>query len=151
MKKIPKNMKFEAALSELEKQVELLESGDLSLDASLEAFQYGTELSKICLGKLNTAKAAVEKLVVTGDDTYHTEPFATMAEDGAGTVKEQIVRYDDDDSESVSAAYHGADVAGDDDDDDDDDDDNDDDDSDDDTSDDDEALGEVTADEETEE
>jgi exodeoxyribonuclease VII small subunit len=64
MKKIPKTMKFEAALSELEKQVELLESGDLSLDASLEAFQYGTELSKICLGKLNTAKAAVEKLVV---------------------------------------------------------------------------------------
>lgn len=140
MKKIPKNMKFEAALSELEKQVELLESDDLSLDASLEAFKYGTELSKICLGKLNTAKAEVEKLVVTGDGAYHTEPFATLAEGGAGTVKEQIARYDDDDSETASTTYHGAD-----------DDYDAEDNSDDDTADDDEVLGEVTADEETEE
>ena len=139
MKKIPKNMKFEAALSELEKQVELLESGDLSLDASLEAFQYGTELSKICLGKLNTAKAAVEKLVVTGDDTYHTEPFATLA-DGAGTVKEAIVRYDDDsETGTAAAAVDDADA-----------DDDSDDATDDETDADDDALGEVTADEETE-
>lgn len=134
-KKIPKNMKFEAALSELEKQVELLESGQLSLDDSLAAFQYGTELSKICLGKLNTAKGAVEKLVVPAgnEEAYHTEPFATTDEDKVGTVQEDIVRYD----------------AGNDDDDDDDDDDAYTDDADD-SREDDEVLGEVTADEETE-
>ena len=82
-KKIPKNIKFESALSELEKQVELLESGDLPLDESLEAFQYGTELSRICLSKLSTAKAAVEKLVVPEDneEAYRTEHFATTEDD----------------------------------------------------------------------
>jgi exodeoxyribonuclease VII small subunit len=76
-KKIPKNMKFEAALAELEKQVQLLESGDLPLEDALEVFKYGTELSKICLEKLNTAKAAVEKLVVPEDDedNYTKENF----------------------------------------------------------------------------
>lgn len=84
-KKIPKNIKFEAALSELEKQVELLESGDLPLDESLEAFQYGTELSRICLSKLSTAKAAVEKLVVPegNEEAYRTEPFATTEDETA--------------------------------------------------------------------
>lgn len=103
-KKIPKNMKFEAALSELEKQVELLESGQLSLDDSLAAFQYGTELSKICLGKLNTAKGAVEKLVVpAGDEAdYHTEPFATTAEADAGRVQEPILRYDAEDNDTAA-------------------------------------------------
>jgi exodeoxyribonuclease VII small subunit len=70
-------MKFEAALAELEKQVQLLESGDLPLEDALEVFKYGTELSKICLEKLNTAKAAVEKLVVPedGEDNYTKENF----------------------------------------------------------------------------
>lgn len=77
MKKIPKNISFETALAELEKQVQNLESGDLNLDRSLEAFAYGTELSRICLSKLNTAKAAVEKLVVPPEDeeAFHTEAF----------------------------------------------------------------------------
>ena len=44
-KKIAKNIKFEDALSELEAQVQLLESGELPLDKALEVFKYGVELS----------------------------------------------------------------------------------------------------------
>ena len=86
VKKIAKNIKFEEALSELEAVVEKLESGDLPLEEAIEQFQRGTELSKICMEKLNVAKAAVQKLVVSpiNDEDYHTENFEEVegAEDG---------------------------------------------------------------------
>ena len=74
-KKIAKNIKFEEALAELEEQVRLLESGELSLEQSLEVFKYGIELSKICMGKLDTVKQEVEKIVATSDDDYKLETF----------------------------------------------------------------------------
>lgn len=74
-KKIAKNIKFEEALAELEEQVRLLESGELSLEQSLEVFKYGIELSKICMGKLDTVKQEVEKIVVASDDDYKLETF----------------------------------------------------------------------------
>ena len=74
-KKIAKNIKFEEALAELEEQVRLLESGELSLEQSLEVFKYGIELSKICMGKLDTVKQEVEKIVVSSDDDYKLETF----------------------------------------------------------------------------
>ena len=76
-KKMNKNIKFEEALAELEEVVEKLEQGDLPLEEAIEQFQKGTELSKICLEKLNVAKAAVQKLVVSpvNDENYHTEDF----------------------------------------------------------------------------
>ena len=51
VKKIPKNIKFEDALVELEEQVKLLESGELSLEDSLDVFKYGVELSRGCTTK----------------------------------------------------------------------------------------------------
>ncbi len=76
-KRTAKNIKFEEALAELEAAVEKLESGDLPLEEAIEEFQRGTELSKICLEKLNKAKTAVQKLVVSpvNDEDYHTEDF----------------------------------------------------------------------------
>ena len=76
-KKANRNIQFEEALAELEAAVEKLESGDLPLEEAIAEFQKGTELSKICLEKLNKAKAAVQKLVVSpvNDDNYHTEEF----------------------------------------------------------------------------
>lgn len=74
-KKIAKNIKFEEALAELEEQVRLLESGELSLEQSLEVFKYGIELSKICMGKLDTVKQEVEKIVAASDDDYKLETF----------------------------------------------------------------------------
>lgn len=82
-KKTSKNIKFEEALAELESVVDKLQNGDLPLEDAIEEFQRGTELSKICLEKLNAAKAAVLKLVVDPDneDDYHTEEFADLEEE----------------------------------------------------------------------
>ena len=77
-KKIAKNIKFEEALTELEEQVRLLESGDLPLEEALEVYKYGIELSKLCVGKLNTIKQEVEKLVTESVESYHTEPFEDL-------------------------------------------------------------------------
>lgn len=74
-KKIAKNIKFEEALTELEEQVRLLESGELSLEQSLDVFKYGIELSKICMGKLDTVKQEVEKIVASNDEEYKLETF----------------------------------------------------------------------------
>lgn len=82
-KKSSKNIKFEEALAELESVVDKLQNGDLPLEDAIEEFQRGTELSKICLEKLNAAKASVQKLVVDPDneDDYHTEEFADLEEE----------------------------------------------------------------------
>lgn len=76
-RKIAKNIKFEDALSELEEQVKLLESGELSLEQSLDVFKHGIELSKICMNKLDTVKQEVEKIVVAegSSDQYKLEVF----------------------------------------------------------------------------
>ena len=80
VKKIPKNIKFEDALVELEEQVKLLESGELSLEDSLDVFKYGVELSRVCTSKLETVKQEVEKIVVTasGDENYKLETFQEL-------------------------------------------------------------------------
>lgn len=79
-KKIAKNIKFEDALSELEQQVKLLESGELPLEEALDIFRYGVELSKVCTSKLETVKQEVEKIVVTngGDADYKLEAFQDL-------------------------------------------------------------------------
>lgn len=77
VKKIAKNIKFEEALTELEAQVELLESGELPLEEALEIFKYGVELSRICSSKLTTVKQEVEKIVVADNGVdYKLEAFA---------------------------------------------------------------------------
>ena len=80
VKKIPKNIKFEEALSELETQVRLLESGELALEESLEVFKYGVELSKICSSKLDKVKQEVEKIIRDdeAEDGYWLEKFRDM-------------------------------------------------------------------------
>ncbi len=83
VKKIPKSIKFEEALSELETQVRLLESGELSLEESLDVFKYGVELSKVCSSKLETVKQEVEKIIRDdkADDGYRLEEFRNMEEE----------------------------------------------------------------------
>ncbi len=82
-KKIPKNIKFEDALSELENQVRLLESGELALEESLEVFRYGVELSKVCSSKLETVKQEVEKIIRddSADEGYKLEKFRDLEEE----------------------------------------------------------------------
>ena len=46
---------FEKSLGELEKLVEKMEQGDLSLEASLEHFEKGVQLSRSCQQALRAA------------------------------------------------------------------------------------------------
>jgi exodeoxyribonuclease VII small subunit len=62
-KKDPPNMQFEAALNDLEQVVEQLESGDLSLEESLAAFEKGVGLVRYCNQKLSEVEKRVELLI----------------------------------------------------------------------------------------
>ena len=62
-KKDVEKKKFEQALDELEKVVERLESGELSLEASLAAFEEGVKLVNLCNQKLNEVEKKIELLV----------------------------------------------------------------------------------------
>jgi exodeoxyribonuclease VII small subunit len=53
---------FEAALKRLEKIVETLEQGEVSLDESLKMFEEGIQLSKECLQTLSQAELKVQQL-----------------------------------------------------------------------------------------
>ena len=54
---------FEAGLSELEKVVKELESGELPLERALELFEKGIQLSDACRKQLEEAETRVETLI----------------------------------------------------------------------------------------
>jgi len=58
---------FEQAICELEKIVEELEQGELSLDDSIKKFEKGMKLSKLCNDKLNQVEQKLKKLVKSDD------------------------------------------------------------------------------------
>ncbi|MEQ1816060.1 MAG: exodeoxyribonuclease VII small subunit [Nitrosomonas sp.] len=53
---------FEAASAELEKIVTAMEAGQMSLEASLSAYQRGAELLRYCQNKLQGAQQQVRML-----------------------------------------------------------------------------------------
>jgi len=53
---------FEAASAELEKIVAAMEAGQMSLEASLAAYQRGAELLQYCQNKLQSAQQQVRVL-----------------------------------------------------------------------------------------
>ena len=53
---------FERALKELETLVSRMESGELSLDESLKAFERGVELTRKCQSSLEAAELKVQTL-----------------------------------------------------------------------------------------
>lgn len=58
-----KKLNFEKALAQLEKAVKELENGDLTLEESLECFEQGVRMVKLCRKKLDEAEKKVEVLV----------------------------------------------------------------------------------------
>jgi exodeoxyribonuclease VII small subunit len=70
---------FEAALAELEKIVEKMESGEQSLEEALAAFQRGIELTRTCQQGLKEAEQLVEKLLVQNGEV-RIEPLADDAD-----------------------------------------------------------------------
>ena len=69
--------KFEDALKRLEEIVEKLEEGDLNLDESLELFEEGIKLSKLCSKKLNEAEKRIEMLTKDEEGRLKAQPFET--------------------------------------------------------------------------
>ena len=65
---------FETCLDELEKVVKELETGDLSLDRSLELFERGMSLSAGCRKQLEEAETRVETLI-RKEGKIAAEPF----------------------------------------------------------------------------
>ena len=55
-------LKFEEALKQLEEIVSKLESGELSLEESMAAFEQGTKMCKLCNAKLTEAERKIEQL-----------------------------------------------------------------------------------------
>ena len=68
-------IKFEDALKKLEKIVEGLETGELSLDTSLEKYEEGIRLVRLCQKRLEQARKKIEILVKTKDGKITLEPF----------------------------------------------------------------------------
>ena len=65
---------FETALSELEALVERMESGELTLEESLQSFEQGIALTRACQQALAEAEQKVE--ILTGNDPDAAgEPF----------------------------------------------------------------------------
>ncbi len=67
-------VKFEEALAKLEEIVKRMESGELTLDESLEAFEEGVRLSRLCAERLDEAERRVEALLKTAEG-FEIRPF----------------------------------------------------------------------------
>ena len=59
---------FEAAMSRLEEIVKYLEGGNAPLDKSLEVFEEGVALVKLCNSKLDSAEQKVKFLTAGGEE-----------------------------------------------------------------------------------
>lgn len=53
---------FEQSFKKLEKIVDILERGEVSLEESIKMYEEGIELSKFCLNKLTEAELKIKKL-----------------------------------------------------------------------------------------
>ena len=71
-----KPMTFEEAMAELEKIVSALDNGEMPLDKSLEAFEKGIGLVRLCVEKLTEAEQKVTALTMK-EGELHEQPFAS--------------------------------------------------------------------------
>jgi exodeoxyribonuclease VII small subunit len=73
--------KFETALKKLEDVVKKLESGELSLDESLKAFEDGVKYASFCSKKLDEAESRVEILLRRKDGAFEKREFRIEEEE----------------------------------------------------------------------
>ncbi|MDR1887917.1 MAG: exodeoxyribonuclease VII small subunit [Zoogloeaceae bacterium] len=57
---IPTDLKFETALAELEALVARMESGEMELEASIDAYRRGMALLQHCQGQLTVAEQKIK-------------------------------------------------------------------------------------------
>lgn len=70
MAKKEKNQTFEEALSRLETLVEKMESGDGTLEQSLDWFEEGMRLIESCRQELESAEQKVKELIKNSEGGY---------------------------------------------------------------------------------
>jgi exodeoxyribonuclease VII small subunit len=70
----PKPESFETCLSDLERIVKELETGDLPLERALELFEKGMALSDVCRKQLEDAETRVEAMI-RRQGKVEPEPF----------------------------------------------------------------------------
>ncbi len=68
-------IKFEEALKKLEKIVDDLEKGDLSLDDALKKYQEGIEISRVCNQRLESAKKKIDCLAKNKKGEFELKPL----------------------------------------------------------------------------
>jgi len=73
-------MRFEDGLEELEATVTKLESGELTLEDSLAAFERGVGLVKMLNERLGAVEQRIEVLTRDGNGTLRTRPFEAEPE-----------------------------------------------------------------------
>ncbi|QPJ63998.1 MAG: exodeoxyribonuclease VII small subunit [Candidatus Nitrohelix vancouverensis] len=74
-------IKFEKAMQRLEQIVEDLEKGELDIDKSLEIFEEGIKMSRLCSKKLSEAESKIEKLTQNNQGDLATELFPSEPND----------------------------------------------------------------------
>lgn len=72
---------FEKSMAELEKIVESLEKGEVTLEESLALFEKGVGLSKTCQSILDKAEKKVSVLVQGADGNMNEEAFPEMEQE----------------------------------------------------------------------
>ena len=83
---------FEDNLSELEKVVERLERGELTLEENVSLFERGTHLSNDCKKELDRAESRIQVLLDPADDgPVQTAPLRIEIEE----EEEYDANYDD--------------------------------------------------------
>ncbi|MBI4040281.1 MAG: exodeoxyribonuclease VII small subunit [Deltaproteobacteria bacterium] len=70
----PNDLTFETSLGKLESIVKKLESGELTLEDSVKAFEEGVELAQFCSKKLEEAEKKVE-ILISKNGTLTKETF----------------------------------------------------------------------------
>lgn len=66
---------YEQAVSELEKLIDKLEKGNLSLDEAIVAFQEGIKLASYCKTKLDEAEKRITILLEKQDGSFDEKDF----------------------------------------------------------------------------
>ncbi len=75
------DMSFEEALVKLEEAVAQLEQGDaLTLDESLQAFEEGIRLTRLCREKLDAAELRVQQLIEVDENVFEMASFEVEAD-----------------------------------------------------------------------
>ena len=80
-------LSFEKALEKLEALVNQMESGDLSLDDNIKAFEEGMKLAAFCNEKLGETEKKVEILMKRGGENAQWQDMDIPGEEGGGDAE----------------------------------------------------------------